>query len=129
VDHWAEPGFDPDSRNGMGGPTRRPAVKWVGLLVAWVIVAGLLSVLHLGVLTWVIMAGLIAYVVYTVLRDTPRAAGWRPRRAAAAATAAFDDDDQQFNAPPGWPDPPPGWTPPPGWQPNPEWPSSRSASW
>jgi hypothetical protein len=28
----------------------------------------------------------------------------------------------QFNAPPGWPPAPAGWTPPPGWQPDPSWP-------
>lgn len=28
----------------------------------------------------------------------------------------------QFNPPPGWPAPPPGFTPPPGWQPDPSWP-------
>ena len=30
----------------------------------------------------------------------------------------------QFNTPPGWPVPPPGWSPPPGWQPDPAWPSA-----
>lgn len=29
---------------------------------------------------------------------------------------------QEFNAPPGWPPPPPGWVPPPGWRPDPSWP-------
>lgn len=27
-----------------------------------------------------------------------------------------------FRAPPGWPDPPPGWMPPQGWQPPEDWP-------
>jgi Domain of unknown function (DUF4041)/T5orf172 domain len=27
-----------------------------------------------------------------------------------------------FNSPPGWPQPPPGWTPPDGWTPDPTWP-------
>ena len=30
----------------------------------------------------------------------------------------------QFNTPPGWPVPPPGWSPPPGWQPDPSWPDA-----
>ena len=30
----------------------------------------------------------------------------------------------RFNPPPGWPQPPAGWTPPPGWQPDPSWPAS-----
>jgi hypothetical protein len=136
VDRWAGPDFHFDSQDSVASHARRPAVKWAGLLVAWVLVAGLLSLLHLGVLTWVIMAGLIAYVVYAVLRDTPRAARRRSRRATttaaaragAAATAAVDDGDLQFNAPPGWPDPPPGWTPPPGWKPDPAWPRAP-AGW
>jgi hypothetical protein len=130
VDHWARPDFHFDSQDSVASRARHPAVKWAGLLVAWVLVAGLLSVLHLGVLTWVIMAGLIAYVVYSVLGDTPRAARRRSRRATAAAaakaavaaSATVDDSDLQFNAAPGWPDPPPGWTPPPGWEPDPAWP-------
>lgn len=28
----------------------------------------------------------------------------------------------RFNPPPGWPEPPAGWTPGPGWQPDPSWP-------
>lgn len=28
----------------------------------------------------------------------------------------------RFNSPPGWPQPPAGWTPPPGWKPDPSWP-------
>lgn len=30
---------------------------------------------------------------------------------------------QRFNAPPGWPQPQPGWAPPAGWQPDPSWPA------
>lgn len=29
---------------------------------------------------------------------------------------------RRFNAPPGWPKPPPGWVPPKGWTPDPAWP-------
>ena len=31
---------------------------------------------------------------------------------------------ERFNAPPGWPDPPPSWRPHPGWQPDPAWPAA-----
>lgn len=30
----------------------------------------------------------------------------------------------RFTAPPGWPEPPPGWVPPPGWTPDPSWPAA-----
>jgi hypothetical protein len=108
---------------GRTGYTGRPAVKWIGLLVAWVIITAILSVTHLGVLLLVIMAGLICYVVYSILRDTPRA----ERRTAGLATAGQAPGRrvrQQFNAPPGWPELPPGWEPPAGWQPDPSWPSA-----
>lgn len=129
-DHWAdvEPQYDHradtdgeyDGRDRSTSGARSPKVKWVGLFVAWVIVTGVLLAVHLTILIWVIMVGLIGYVVYGVLRDTPRAA--RPRRRHTTAAETADDDRERFNAPPGWPEPPPGWTPPPGWQPNPAWP-------
>lgn len=37
-------------------------------------------------------------------------------------------DGFQFNPPPGWPVPPPGWTPPDGWAPDPGWPPAP-AGW
>jgi hypothetical protein len=100
-------------------------VKWVGLLIAWVIITGLLLAVHLTILIWVVMVGLIGYVVYGILQDTPRTPrAPRPqrRRAPAQASSIGNDGRERFNAPPGWPPPPPGWTPPPGWQPNPSWP-------
>jgi hypothetical protein len=103
-------------------------VKWVGLLIAWVIITGLLLAVHLTILIWVVMVGLIGYVVYGILQDTPRTPRTprapRPqrRRAPAQASSIGNDGRERFNAPPGWPPPPPGWTPPPGWQPNPSWP-------
>lgn len=123
VDRWAEADPEYDGHGRLAAAARRPAFKWVALLIAWVIVTGLLAATHLEVLIWVIMIGLIGYVVYAILRDTPRAT--RPRRRHAApetADPAYDDGPQRFNPPPGWPEPPPGWTPPPGWQPNPAWP-------
>lgn len=95
----------------------RPAVKWIGLLVAWVIVTAVLSITHVGVLLVVIMAGLICYVVYAVLRDTPRAG----RRAADLMTADHvthrQGGDQQLSAPDGWLEPAPGSQPPPAQRP------------
>jgi hypothetical protein len=101
----------------------RPAYKWLGLLVAWVLVTAVLSITHLGVLLVVLMAGLIIYVVYAILRDTPPT---RRRKADPRVAAQVTNGQvrRQFNAPPGWPDPPPGWEPPPGWQPNRSWPSA-----
>ncbi len=32
-----------------------------------------------------------------------------------------DSGGYRFNAPPNWPEPPPGWSPPPGWLPDPGW--------
>ncbi len=32
----------------------------------------------------------------------------------------------EFNPPPGWPKPPPGWVPPPDWTPDPSWPPAPS---
>ena len=129
MDRWAETDRGFDGHDGTAGYARRPGLKWVGLLVAWVIVTGLLVAVHLTVLIWVVMVALIAYVVYSVLRDTPPGAGATPRRRATRDRRddrydAYDDydDRERFNAPPGWPEPPPGWTPPPGWQPNPAWP-------
>jgi hypothetical protein len=129
-DPWAGVDRDYDHLAGTSGEYDRhdrstryapsPKVKWVGLLIAWVIVTGVLLVVHLTILIWVIMVGLIGYVVYGVLRDTPRAA--RPRRRHTTAAENAEDARERFNAPPGWPEPPPGWTPPPGWQPNPAWP-------
>jgi hypothetical protein len=120
-DHLAETGGEYDGRNRLAGIARSPKVKWIGLLVAWIIVTGVLLAVHLIILIWVIMVGLIGYVVYAVVRETPR--GARPqRRHATTAAEIADDDRERFNTPPGWPEPPPDWTPPPGWQPNPAWP-------
>jgi len=128
VDRWAETDDEFDGRDGLAGYARRPGGKWVGLLIAWVIVTGLLLAVHLTVLIWVVMVGLVGYVVYAIRRETPSAG--RPRRRRAmddVVEAAYDgydpyDEPERFNPPPGWPEPPPGWTPPRGWQPNPAWP-------
>lgn len=119
-DRWPGRNRQYDRHDRLTGSAGRPKVKWFGLLIAWVIVAGLLLAVHLTILIWVIMVGLIGYVIYSVRRDTPHA-GRPPRR--RAPTADFSDDGRErFNAPPGWPEPPPGWSPHPGWQPNPAWP-------
>jgi hypothetical protein len=101
----------------------RPVYRWLVLLVAWMLVTAVLSITHLGVLLLVIMVGLICYVVYAVLRDTPPGR----RRTADPRMVAHVTNGQvrrQFNAPPGWPDPPRGWEPPPGWLPDRSWPSA-----
>jgi hypothetical protein len=108
---------------GLTGYATRPAVKWVGLFVAWVIVTAILSVTHLGVLLLVIMAGLVCYVVYSILRGTPRA-GRQTSDLPTPDQVIDRRGGQQFNAPPGWPDLPPGWEPPAGWQPDRSWPSA-----
>lgn len=36
--------------------------------------------------------------------------------------ASSKDGAGRFNAPPGWPQPAPGWSPPPEWRPDPSWP-------
>jgi len=118
-DRWADNGREHDRDDRLARYTGRPKVRWFGLLIAWVIVTGLLLALHLTILIWVVMVGLIGYVVYSILRGTPRVA--RPQRRQPAAQPAASGPER-FNAPPGWPEPPPGWTPPPGWQPNPAWP-------
>lgn len=123
-DRWAEAEPEYDRRDRLTGRARSPRVKWVGLLIAWVIITGILLAVHLTILIWVIMVGLIGYVIYGIVQDTPRAE--RPRRpqrqAAPKVPHMAVDGRERFNAPPGWPEPPPGWTPPPGWQPNPSWP-------
>jgi hypothetical protein len=121
-DRWAETGRGSDRHDRNDRLTRntgRTKAKWFGLLIAWVIVTGLLLAVHLTILIWVVMVGLIGYVVYAIMRGTPRVA--RPQRQRATAEPAAGGPER-FNAPPGWPEPPSGWTPPPGWQPNPAWP-------
>jgi hypothetical protein len=114
-DRWAE--IDTPNDGPQADP-RRSAFKWVGLLLVWVLVARILLAVHLIILIWVIMAGLIGYVAYCIVRATPSARRSARRRASAGTG---DNDREQFNSPPGWPEPPPGWTPPPGWQPSPAW--------
>ena len=73
-------------------------------------VAGLVTGLELNVIKWGLypcMAAAVASVVLflaTVERTKPPV------------------PVPQFNAPPGWPTPPPGWLPMPGWRPDPTWP-------
>jgi hypothetical protein len=121
VNRWLSDDQRYDQPRGLIGPARRPAVKWIGLLVAWVIVCGVLSTAHLGVLLLVGTVGLICYCAYAILRDVPPT-----RRQSAGQWPSEQVNDwhgrQQFNAPPGWPEPPRGWEPPPGWEPDRSWP-------
>lgn len=105
----------------LTGHARRTAFKWIGLLVAWVVVSGVLSIAHLGVLLLMSTVGLICYCAYCILRDTPRAGQQTPGEWPSEQVTDWQGR-QQFNAPPGWPEPPQGWEPPPGWQPDRSWP-------
>lgn len=129
MNRWVPVDHRYEQPRGLAAYSRRPAFKWIGLLVAWVIVTAILSITHLIVLLLVIMAGLICYVVYAVLRDTPPRDTPPASRRTAQPVAAADHVSngqrrQQFNPPPGWPTPPPGWEPPPGWRPDQSWPSA-----
>lgn len=121
VNRWLSADERYDQPQGLTGDARRAAFKWIGLLVAWVIVSGVLSITHLGLLLLLSTVGLIGYCAYSILRETPRAG-----QQAAGQWPSEQITDwhsrQQFNPPPGWPDPPEGWEPPPGWQPDRSWP-------
>jgi len=121
VNGWLSADQRYDQPRGLTAHDRRSAFKWIGLLVAWVIVSGVLSIARLGVVLLVSTAGLICYCAYCILRDTPHA---EQQTADEWASEQVTDwpDRLQFNAPPGWPEPPQGWEPPPGWQPNRFWP-------
>ena len=110
-----------DHPRGLTDYVRRPAVQWIGLLVAWVVVSWVLSAAHLGVLLLLSTVGLMCYCAYRILRDTPSA---RQQTAGQPASEQVTDwqSRRQFNAPPGWPEPPPGWEPSPGWKPDRSWP-------
>jgi len=121
VNRWLSADQRYDRPRGLTGLAKRPALKWIGLLVAWVIVSGVLSNAHLGVLLLVTTAGLICYCAYCIIRDTPRA---RQQTAGQWGSEQVADGQgrEQFNPPPGWPEPPPDWEPPPGWKPSRSWP-------
>jgi hypothetical protein len=73
-------------------------------------VAGLVNGLQLNLLQWLPLAsGVTAIAVVCIFVVTLD----RTRSPSAV---------QDFNAPPGWPQAPPGWRPVPGWRPDPSWP-------
>jgi hypothetical protein len=121
VNRWDSVDQRYDRPRGLRGQVRQPAVKWIGLLVAWVIVSGILFTTHLGLLLLLSTVGLICYCGYSILRDTPRA-GQQSAGQWESEQVTDWQGRQQFNAPPGWPEPPQGWEPPPGWQPDRSWP-------
>jgi hypothetical protein len=127
VNRWLSVDQRYERPRGLTDYVRRPAFKWIGLLVAWVIVAGVLSSAHLGVLLLLSTVGLICYCAYCILRDTPRAGGQTADQGASEQVTGWPDR-QQFNTPPGWPEPPQGWEPPPGWEPPRSWPPAP-AGW
>ena len=99
----------------------RTIFKWAGLILAWILVNAILTTSHLGVLVLATTAGLIWYAVHCVLRAR------RPPLAEPAYKPVTPSVHQwQFNAPPGWPVPPAGWSSEPGWRPDPSWPPAPS---
>ena len=108
----------------LTGYALRTIFKWIGLLLAWVFVNGVLAAAHLGLLVLVTTGGLIWYAIHCArraLRPQPVAAmSYQPVTPVAA--------QWQFNTPPHWPTPPIGWSPEPGWMPDPSWPPAP-AGW
>jgi HNH endonuclease len=117
----------------------RAIFKWTGLVLAWAFVNSALTASHLGGLVLATTAGLIWYAVHCLRRTyrpqlaepskpqlaepsnrwvRPTASEWPVNVPPMPTVGAW-----QFNAPPGWPPPPPGWSPGPGWQPDPSWPA------
>jgi hypothetical protein len=122
VNRWVPIDHSYNQPGGLRGDARRPAFKWIGLLVAWVIVSGVLSITHLGLLLLLCTVGLICYCAYRILRDTPRAGQQKAAGQRTSERVVGLQGRRQFNAPPGWPEPPPGWEPRPGWKPDRSWP-------
>lgn len=101
----------------------RAIFKWVGLILLWIFVNAILAAAHLGLLVLATTSGLIWYAVHCARRNrSPRLA--RP----AYSTVMPPSGEWQFNAPPGWPLPPLGWSPEPGWRSDPSWPAAP-AGW
>lgn len=121
MNRWVPADQGYDRPPGLRGPAWRPALKWILLLVAWLIVSKILSDAHLGLLLLLTTAGLICYCGYWIFRDTPRA-GQQTASQRTSEQATDWQGRQQFNPPPGWPEPPRGWEPPPGWEPDRSWP-------
>jgi hypothetical protein len=114
----------------------RAIFKWVGLVLAWAIVNGILAADHLGVLDLATTAALIWYAVHCARRNQgprlappayspimPTSGQWQqPATTSQWWLAAPMGGEWQLNTPPNWPSPPPDWSPGPGWQPDPSWP-------
>jgi 5-methylcytosine-specific restriction endonuclease McrA len=89
--------------------------KWGGLL-ALVIVLG-------STANYVGLTCMIAYLAYAGFSI----ASWSRRRSIASMPhqqVQTPAPSLRFNAPPGWPASPSGWTPAPDWQPDPSWPAA-----
>jgi hypothetical protein len=116
----------------LTGYAVRAIFKWTGLVLAWVLVNSVFAAAHLSLLILASTGGLIWYAVQCARRNRePRPTlptPYSPSMSAAAqwpsvSTATPTVGERQFNAPPNWPPPPPGWSPEPGWKPDPAWPS------
>jgi hypothetical protein len=114
----------------LTGYAWRVFFKWTGLILAWGTVNSALEAAHMSLLILATTGGLIWYAVHCARRSRgpqltqanyspamPTVGQWP-----SVPTATSTVGDRQFNAPPNWPPPPPGWSPEPGWQPDQAWP-------
>jgi hypothetical protein len=101
------------------GYAYRAIFKWTGLLFLWIVVNGILSAAHLGLLTLATTAGLVWYAVHCARRSRQLQLTSRTQQAQQQVTRPAN---WRFNPPPDWPLPSLGWRPPAGWQPDPSWP-------
>jgi HNH endonuclease len=94
--------------------------KWKLLILAWIVLVFIGAFIpHAGVLPLLGTVGLIGYGVYRYrVNHTSLPPSTTPPTLPTAPLPA----SYRFNAPPGWPPPPAGWTPAPDWQPDPAWP-------
>lgn len=117
----------------LTGYAHRAILKWVGLVLAWLVVNSALTASHLGLLDLATTGGLIWYAVHCARRNQkpqlgrpvytsvmPTGAPWQSTSVPWLTTPP--SSQSTFNPPPGWPTPPPGWSPEPGWQADPSWP-------
>jgi hypothetical protein len=114
----------------VAGYGSRVIFRWAGLIVAWVLVLGVLGAVHLGLLAFLPTAGLIWYAVHSDRLGRPQPP--QPWTSLLPYQQTYQSYQPPFlfdaaagwvfYAPPGWPQPPAGWSPPPGWQPDASWP-------
>jgi hypothetical protein len=101
----------------LTGYAWRVILKWGFLIIVWAAVNSSLAAARLGLLDIVTTAGLIWYAVHCARRNRQPAVAQTNRRPVSPPSTPL-----AFNAPPGWPVPPAGWSPPQGWRADPSWP-------